>query len=190
MSRARCPTKEFWSRCWPACTTAAFPEDKIAILIATGLHRPNEGEELEEMIGPSIKEKYRVVNHVARDASTQVALGEVPLGINGDAARVAINTAYLNSDLKITTGLIEPHLMAGYSGGRKLVCPGIASAETIMQFHSPPMIGHPKAHAGNIKENPVHAMSPRCRRARRGRFHLQRDAQRRTRNHGRFQRRS
>lgn len=138
---------------------SGIPEDKVTILVATGLHRPNEGEELEEMIGARIKDNYRVVNHVARDASTQVPLGEVPLGINGDGAQVAINTAYLNSDLKITTGLIEPHLMAGYSGGRKLVCPGIASAETIMQFHSPPMIGHPKAHAGNIKENPVHAMS-------------------------------
>jgi nickel-dependent lactate racemase len=138
---------------------SGIPEDKITILVATGLHRPNEGEELEEMIGARIKEKYRVVNHVARDASTQVPLGEVPLGIDGKMARVAINQEYLNADLKITTGLIEPHLMAGYSGGRKLVCPGIASAETIMQFHSPPMIGHKKAHAGNIKENPVHAMS-------------------------------
>ncbi|HEX8236809.1 MAG TPA: nickel-dependent lactate racemase [Abditibacteriaceae bacterium] len=138
---------------------SGIAEDKITILIATGLHRPNEGDELEEMIGTHIKEKYRVLNHVARDTSTQVPLGEVPLGINGDAAQVAINTAYLNSDLKITTGLIEPHLMAGYSGGRKLVCPGIASAQTIMQFHSPAMIGHPRAHAGNIKENPVHAMS-------------------------------
>jgi nickel-dependent lactate racemase len=102
---------------------SGIPEDKITILIATGLHRPNEGAELEEMIGPRIKEKYCVVNHVARDASTQVPLGEVPLGINGHAAQVAINTAYLNSDLKITTGLIEPHLMAGYSGGANWFVP-------------------------------------------------------------------
>jgi nickel-dependent lactate racemase len=136
-----------------------IPEEKITILNATGLHRPNEGPELEEMIGARIKEKYRVVNHVARDASTQTSIGEVPLGLDGESATAAINNAYLQSDLKITTGLIEPHLMAGYSGGRKLVCPGIASAETILQFHSPRMIGDPKARAGNLKENPVHAMS-------------------------------
>ncbi|MDQ3813491.1 MAG: nickel-dependent lactate racemase [Armatimonadota bacterium] len=134
-------------------------EDKITILVATGLHRPNEGPELEEMIGARIEKKYRVVNHVARDRSTQTPIGEVPMGLNGHTAHVAINNVYLRSDLRITTGLIEPHLMAGYSGGRKLVCPGIASAETIMQFHSPPMIGHPRAYAGNIEENPVHHMS-------------------------------
>jgi nickel-dependent lactate racemase len=134
-------------------------EDKITILNATGLHRPNEGPELEEMIGARIKAKYRVVNHVARDASTQTSIGEVPLGLDGESATVAINNAYLHSDLKIATGLIEPHLMAGYSGGRKLICPGIASAETILQFHSPRMIGNRNARAGNLTENPVHAMS-------------------------------
>lgn len=138
---------------------SGIPEDKITVLVATGLHRPNEGAELEEMIGPHIKENYRVANHVARDSKAQTPLGEVPLGINGHSAAVAIDSAYLQSDLKITTGLVEPHLMAGYSGGRKLVCPGIASAETIMQFHSPPMIGHPRAYAGNVQENPVHIMS-------------------------------
>lgn len=138
---------------------SGIPEKNITILNATGLHRPNEGPELEEMIGARIKEKYRVVNHVARDANTQTAIGEVPLGLNGDTATAAINNAYAQSDLRITTGLIEPHLMAGYSGGRKLVCPGIASADTILQFHSPRMIGNPNARAGNLKENPVHIMS-------------------------------
>lgn len=138
---------------------SGIPEDKITILVATGLHRPNEGAELEEMIGARIKKTYRVVNHDARDGSAQTSIGEVPTGINSDTASVAVNRVYLQSDLKITTGLIEPHLMAGYSGGRKLVCPGIASADTIMQFHSPQMIAHPGAHAGNIVENPVHRMS-------------------------------
>lgn len=144
---------------------SGIAEDKISILVATGLHRPNEGPELEEMIGARIKDKYRVENHFARDKKAQTSLGEVPLDLDshgngkGATASVAIDSRYLQSDLKITTALIEPHLMAGYSGGRKLVCPGIASAETIFQFHSPPMIGHPKAHAGNLNGNPVHAMS-------------------------------
>jgi len=138
---------------------SGIPEDKITILNATGLHRPNEGPELEEMIGKRIKEKYRVVNHAARDRAGQTPIGEVPFGSNGKSAMVDIDSVYINSDLKITTGLVEPHLFAGYSGGRKLVCPGIASAETILQFHSPYMIGHPKSYAGNIRENVVHAMS-------------------------------
>lgn len=144
---------------------SGIAEDKITLLVATGLHRPNEGAELEEMIGARIKKKYRVVNHVARDREAQTPLGEVPLGIKGtngaggESAPVAIDSVYVQSDLKITTALLEPHLMAGYSGGRKLVCPGIAGAETILRFHSPPMIAHPQAHAGNIEGNPVHAMS-------------------------------
>lgn len=136
-----------------------IPQHKITILVATGLHRPNLGPELEEMVGARIAEKYRVVNHVAKNTSEMTPLGEVEMPLPGRTARVAINSEYLQHDLKITTGLVEPHLMAGYSGGRKLVCPGIASAETIFQFHSPTMIGHPRAHAGNIRDNPVHAMS-------------------------------
>jgi nickel-dependent lactate racemase len=136
---------------------SGIAESKITILIATGLHRPNEGTELEEMIGKRIKERYRVLNHFARDSKNQTSLGEV--GFEGGSAQVAIDSTYLNSDLKIATGLIEPHFMAGYSGGRKLVCPGIASADTITQFHSPRMIGHAKSHAGNLRGNPIHAMS-------------------------------
>ena len=138
---------------------SGIPRHKVTILVATGLHRPNIGPELEEMVGSEIMENYSIVNHAARNKDEQTSIGEVPMFINGDSARVAIDNAYLQSDLKITTGLIEPHLIAGYSGGRKLVCPGIASAETIMQFHSAPMIGHPRSVAGNLQENPVHAMS-------------------------------
>ena len=136
---------------------SGMARDKITVLIATGLHRPNEGAELEEMIGAFVKENYRVVNHVARDSSTQSALGEIQF--EGGSADVAINSHYTRADLKIATGLIEPHFMAGYSGGRKLICPGIASAETITQFHSSRMIGHDQSYAGNLRGNPIHAMS-------------------------------
>ncbi len=130
---------------------------QITILIATGLHRPNEGDELEEMIGAHVKNNYRVLNHDARDSSTHTDLGEI--AFEGGSARVALNSSYLEADLKIATGLLEPHFMAGYSGGRKLICPGIASAETIAQFHSPRMIGDARSFAGNLERNPVHAMS-------------------------------
>lgn len=136
---------------------SGLSRDQITILIATGLHRPNEGAELEEMIGAYVKSNYRVLNHDARDFKTQTRLGEI--AFEGGSADVALNAAYLNADLKIATGLIEPHFMAGYSGGRKLICPGIASADTVTQFHSPRMIGDANSYAGNLRSNPIHAMS-------------------------------
>ena len=138
--------------------TAGIARQNITILNATGLHRPNVGKELEEMIGAEIMANYRVENHVAKNLHEMTDLGEIEFG-EGQSATVAINSHYINADLKITTGLIEPHFMAGYSGGRKVICPGIASAPTILQFHAPPMIGNPNARAGNLQRNPIHAMS-------------------------------
>ena len=137
---------------------AGLGRDNITILNATGLHRPNVGAELEEMIGPRIAREYRVVNHVAKDEADMKSLGEIEF-MPGRRADVWLNRHYLDADLKITTGLIEPHFMAGYSGGRKVICPGIASARTITQFHAPPMIADPNARAGNLTQNPIHAMS-------------------------------
>ena len=137
---------------------AGIARQNITILVATGLHRPNLGAELEEMIGADIARDTRVINHVAKDDEDMISLGEIEF-MPGKTATAALNKHYLQADLKITTGLIEPHFMAGYSGGRKVICPGIASARTITQFHAPPMIGDANARAGNLNENPVHAMS-------------------------------
>lgn len=137
---------------------AGIARDKITILIATGLHRPNLDDELDEVAGASIAANYRVVNHFAQDATTHTSLGKIEFGDN-QSAQVSLATHYMQSDLKIAVGLIEPHYMAGYSGGRKVVCPGVASAETILQFHSAAMIAHPAARSGNLRDNPIHAMS-------------------------------
>ncbi|BCM92181.1 lactate racemase [Abditibacteriota bacterium] len=137
---------------------AGIGRDSITFLIATGLHRPNVGEELREMVGDYLFENYRFENHDARNDSDMTDLGEIEFG-ERQSARVALNSHYVNTDLKISTGLLEPHFMAGYSGGRKVICPGIASAKTILQFHSPPMIGNSNARAGNLIANPIHAMS-------------------------------
>ncbi len=137
---------------------AGIERENITFLVATGLHRPNVGEELREMVGNFLFDHYRFENHDARDESAMTDLGEVAFG-DGRSARVALNSHYVRADLKITTGLLEPHFMAGYSGGRKVICPGVASANTILQFHSPPMIGDPNARAGNLSGNPIHAMS-------------------------------
>ncbi len=137
---------------------AGIERDAITFLVATGLHRPNVGEELREMVGDFLLNNYRFQNHDARDESAMTDLGEVAFG-KSQSARVALNSHYVRAELKITTGLLEPHFMAGYSGGRKVICPGVASAKTILQFHSPPMIGNPNARAGNLNSNPIHAMS-------------------------------
>jgi nickel-dependent lactate racemase len=130
---------------------AGIPREKILILVATGLHRPNVGAELAEMVGQYIADNYRIENHdgLARDEHTY--LGESPRGVP-----IWLDSRYVNADLKITTGLIEPHFMAGFSGGRKVICPGIAALETIKVWHGPDFIEHPKADTGVLAGNPIH----------------------------------
>ncbi len=128
----------------------------ILILVATGLHRPNEGAELEEMLGPDVARGYRVENHHGKILDEHDYLGTTPRGVP-----VYLDRRYVRADLKITTGLIEPHLMAGYSGGRKVICPGIAALETIKVWHGPQFLEHPKADCGFLDGNPVHEENTR-----------------------------
>lgn len=130
---------------------AGIPRSEIMILVATGLHRGNTPAELVEMVGPEIFETYRIENHDGLKRDEHTYLGESPRGVP-----MWIDSRYVHADLKITTGLIEPHLMAGYSGGRKLICPGIAALETVKVWHSPAFLEHPKADCGILEGNPVH----------------------------------
>jgi nickel-dependent lactate racemase len=130
---------------------SGIPRDRILILIATGLHRPNEGAELVELVGPEIAANYRVENHHGKVLEEHTFLGTTARGVP-----VWIDSRYVEADLKITTGLIEPHLMAGYSGGRKLICPGIAALETVKVWHGPDFLEHPNADCGILQGNPVH----------------------------------
>jgi nickel-dependent lactate racemase len=134
-----------------ALEEAGIARDKILILIATGLHRPNEGEELVEMVGRHIAENYRIENHFGQDLASHTHLGDSPRGVP-----IWIDRRYVEADLKITTGLIEPHLMAGFSGGRKLICPGIAALETVKVWHGPDFLESPQADCGILQGNPVH----------------------------------
>ena len=130
---------------------SGIPPERILILVATGLHRPNLGDELIEMVGRPIAEAYRIENHHGCAASEHTYLGTSPRGLP-----IWIDSRYVQADLKITTGLIEPHFMAGFSGGRKLVCPGLAALETIRPWHSPEFLEHPNARSGVLEGNPVH----------------------------------
>jgi len=130
---------------------AGIPRERITILVATGTHRPNTPEELVGMVGPAVAREYRIVNHTARDPETHERIGAGPNGTPFEVDR-----RFLEADLKITTALIEPHFMAGYSGGRKSVCPGICSLETVKTWHGPHFIGHPCSEAGVLAGNPLH----------------------------------
>lgn len=135
----------------PTLEAAGIPRAAITILIATGLHRPNEGEELIELVGERIARDYRCENHHGQVLAEHTYLGESPRGVP-----MWIDSRYVVADLKITIGLIEPHLMAGFSGGRKLICPGIAALETVKIWHGPTFLEHPKADCGILDGNPVH----------------------------------
>lgn len=139
--------------------SAGIPRDRILILIATGLHRPNEGDELIEMVGPEIASQYRIENHFGQRTVEHTYLGTTAMGVPA-----WIDSRYVNADLKITTGLIEPHLMAGYSGGRKVICPGLASLDTVRVWHGPRFLEHPNADCGITHGNPVHEENTRIAR--------------------------
>jgi nickel-dependent lactate racemase len=130
--------------------------DDILILVATGLHRPNEGAELDELVGADIAHNYRVENHHGKALEEHDYLGTTAAGVP-----VWLDRRYVRADLKITTGLIEPHLMAGYSGGRKVICPGIAALETVKIWHGPRFLEHPRADCGILEGNPVHEENTR-----------------------------
>jgi D-lactate dehydrogenase len=125
--------------------------DAITILVATGLHRSSTREERIAMMGDEIAGKYRIVDHDARNSEEQEYLGITHAG-----TPVYIDRTYAEADLKITTGFIEPHLMAGFSGGRKLVAPGCAGEKTIKALHSPRFLENQECREGSIEHNPLH----------------------------------
>jgi nickel-dependent lactate racemase len=132
---------------------AGMPRERITVLVATGLHRPNEGEELAEVVGdPGVLDTVRVENHFARDDAAHVDLGATATR----GTPVKIDRRFVDADLRIATGLVEPHFMAGYSGGRKVIAPGVAHADTIRTFHSARFMEDPLAVQCNLDGNPLH----------------------------------
>ncbi|MGM0787256.1 MAG: nickel-dependent lactate racemase [Thermodesulfobacteriota bacterium] len=117
---------------------SGIARQNITILIATGMHRPNQGEELAGMVGKSIQENYTIINHFCQQQDDVRCIDNI------EDYPIEINRHYLDADLKILTGLIEPHFYAGYSGGRKSILPGISSFETMKFMHSYKVIDHPR----------------------------------------------
>ncbi|MCX7969607.1 MAG: nickel-dependent lactate racemase [Armatimonadetes bacterium] len=130
---------------------AGIKREKITVLIATGTHRPNLGDELVEMLGEFVVDNYRIENHISTDIESHADLGWTSTGMP-----ILLDRRYVEADLKIVVGLIEPHLMAGYSGGRKILCPGIIAMPCMKIFHGAEFMGHPNSVTGVLEGNPVH----------------------------------
>ena len=125
------------------------PED-ITLLNGLGTHRFQTKQELRQMLGDEIVEEYRCVQHDAHDDGTLISLGTTSFG-----NPVRVNKTYLEADVRILTGFIEPHLFAGYSGGPKAVLPALAGFESVSTNHSVANISHPKATWGVTDGNPI-----------------------------------
>ena len=146
------PNKLFLKQIIIKFINAGISADNILIIIATGLHRPASQDEINEIIGSSwVLKNIKIENHFARDDSMHKNLGTTKQG-----NIVKLDKRFVDADIKIATGLVEPHFMAGYSGGRKVIAPGIAHADTITTFHSARYMENPNATSCNLINNPLH----------------------------------
>ncbi|MDY6913131.1 MAG: nickel-dependent lactate racemase [Planctomycetota bacterium] len=124
----------------------------VKIIIACGTHRLMEPDEIRDMLGPSAFQKgIEVINHVATDEFTLRCIGSTDRTPN-----ITVNKHYLDARLKIATGLVEPHFMAGFSGGRKAICPGICGENVTYGFHSAAMLNEEGATGLKLNGNPCH----------------------------------
>jgi len=127
---------------------------RTTILVACGMHSPTTGSDLDDLLGATIAAKYEIVNHNGDD---KAELSDCGKSKNGHP--VLVNRRYVQSDLRILTGFIEPHFMAGFSGGRKAVCPGICGTITMRYAHGAQLMGAPLSTAGRLQGNPFHEFS-------------------------------
>jgi lactate racemase len=129
--------------------SAGIRPDEILILVATGMHRPSTPEERQYMFG-DIAEKYQIEDHDAEGELKEID------GRSFSGRRVSLNRSFVDAGFRIVTGLVEPHFMAGFSGGRKAICPGLVSLETIQAFHGYDFLKNPKAANAILEGNPCH----------------------------------
>ncbi len=128
---------------------AGVPDEHITLLCATGTHRQASAAEMEELVGADIVARYPLVDHDAT-SDAHVRVGEV------DGMPIWLQREYVEADVRIITGFVEPHFFAGFSGGPKGVCPGLAATETILEAHHPRRIADPRATFVTRAGNPVH----------------------------------
>jgi nickel-dependent lactate racemase len=129
------------------------PPERFVVVNGTGSHRVNTPEELASMVGRGVLGRYQVVNHTAHDLATMRAAGTSP-----DGQTVHLNREYVEADRRIVLGFIEPHFMAGFSGGYKGIFPAVADIASIMRYHDARTIGDPRSTWGLLEGNPTQAL--------------------------------
>ncbi|HTV19371.1 MAG TPA: nickel-dependent lactate racemase [Polyangiaceae bacterium] len=135
---------------WLFAELAHVPAEQITIIVGTGSHRANTRAELEQMVGSEVVARYRIVNHDAHDAARLRVAGQAP-----DGRVISMNRDYLDADRRIVLGFIEPHFMAGFSGGYKGIFPAVADIASIMHYHRASVIGHERSTWGVLDGNPT-----------------------------------
>jgi nickel-dependent lactate racemase len=138
---------------WLFAALPHLPPERFVIVNGTGSHRTNTEDELRRTVGDEVFARYRVVNHDAHDPETLV-----PVGTGSDGHPVLMNRHYVEADKRIVLGFVEPHFMAGFSGGYKAVFPAVADIASIMRYHDAKTIGHPKSTWGVLEGNPTQAI--------------------------------
>ena len=138
---------------WLFAELGHVPAENFTVIVGTGTHRPNTPEEIAGIVGPDVATGYRVINHDAYDKSTMAQARPA----EGDIPALWMNREYVEADRRILIGFIEPHLMAGYSGGYKAIFPGVSDLASIMYYHRAEMIGHPRSTWGIMQDNPTQA---------------------------------
>lgn len=144
------PYSRFLPRLIDLLLSSGIKKEEILILIATGMHRPSTDTEKVEMFGEYITRNIRITDHQAEKEDDLVTLPEK----SWSGARVKISRYYFNAGFRIITGLVEPHFMAGFSGGRKAICPGLVSLDAVTKFHGYEFLSHPKASTAVLENNP------------------------------------
>jgi nickel-dependent lactate racemase len=132
------------------------PADRFVIINGTGSHRVNTQDELRQMVGPTVLGRYEIVNHDAHDPSTLVVAG------SDEGESVLMNRRYVEADKRIVLGFIEPHFMAGFSGGYKGVFPAVADIQSIMRYHRASVVGHELSTWGVLEGNPTQTRIRAC----------------------------
>jgi lactate racemase len=137
---------------WLFAELSRVPARNVTIINGTGSHRANTPAELERMVGRRVTSTYRIVNHAAQDPATLAAAGRTK-----DGRPVLLNRAYVEADKRIVVGFIEPHFMAGFSGGYKGIFPALADIDSITHYHRAAVIAHPRSTWGVLDGNPTQA---------------------------------
>ena len=147
------PNKQFLPAMLDTLNAAGIADSQIVIIVGTGMHRPSTAEELDVIVGQEILARIEVIDHTADKPDTLTRVSDDP--------PVSVCTRFAEADFRIVTGFIEPHLMAGFSGGRKGVCPALVDLETVQRFHGFDTLSDFRADNGVLEGNPCHAIALR-----------------------------